>query len=280
MVDNKHFDRDPDQLNFIERQKRREIEREGIFAGFGAGGDSSIRIGRRRITPGFFTTRGKLIALDSSVANIMPNGRIVSFRKRGRKRKRKSMASLALSKVRKLERKQEVKMFDIAITIRSNIAATGVVESLALISQGDGVSSRDGLKLSPFALEMRFQWLGDAASVDDTYRTIIFRDRRQVASTVPTVASVLAESNPLSRLMIANRTRWKILYDETFSSSNDAAIRLSFVRLLRMKLSLPMEFSGTANTTISKNGLFMIILASSGSLPNFTFNCRLKYNDL
>ncbi len=246
-------------------------------------GDSSKReVGILNNHPVFLSSRSVGISTRLSSMPHTRRGISFSFRKRGRKRKRvgSSIAKLALKKVRKLERKLEVKTVEFPITTLANIANTGVISNFTLIAQGDDSGLRDGLKITPFELKINFQWLGDAASVDDIYRTIIFRDMRQVDSVVPTVPNVLAENHPLARFTLVNRTRWNILYDETFTSSNDAAVRLCFVRLLRIKLKGQMIYTGAANTTISKNGLYMLNVASVNSLPNFVFNARLKYNDL
>ncbi len=191
-----------------------------------------------------------------------------------------SIARKALSKVRKLERKQEVKFHSIVVTTIANVSTTGDVRSLALIAQGDSRTSRDGNKISPFFLSMRINWIGAVASTADVYRTIIFRDMRQASTVVPTVLTVLSSGTPLSQVNVATHGRWKILYDRTFTSINDAALRAQFSDVIRIKLNKRMGFRGAATTDINENGLFMINITNlAANLPSVVFSSRMFFND-
>ncbi len=201
-------------------------------------------------------------------------------RKRGRYGNASSIARKALSKVRKLEKKQEVKMFDINLTTIVTIGTAGDIRSLALIAQGDGRDARDGNAISPFFLNLKYQWQGVAASTLDMYRTLIVRDLRQIASTVPAVLDVLQEAHPLSQLRFDTRKRFKILYDMTYTAPNDATVALSYSASVKMQLKKTMTFSGAASTTIETNGLFMINLSNlAANQPQFRFTSRTFYND-
>ncbi len=218
-------------------------------------------------------------------SNNMFRKRRSSFRRRsgnGKRRKTSAttMARKALSISRKLQRKQEVKAFSHPLTTIASVANTGDIRSLALIAQGDLVSQRDGNKISPFFLKLRLNWLGLAADTVGIFRTIIFRDKDQIASNVPTVLDVLEENNALSQINLVSRHRWKILYDRTWTQSNVADLRLNYVDIIGLKLTLGMSFIGAANTGISENGLFMLNITNiAANLPSFTFTGRLFYND-
>ncbi len=206
-------------------------------------------------------------------------------RRRFKKRKRGShtayhLASQAMTKVRRLERKVEVKMHDINLTTTVSVPVTGVVVDLALIAQGNLVQNRDGNKISPFFLTLNLHWTGLAADVIGVYRCIIFRDKRQVASSTPAQLDVLAENNTESMFNRNFRGRWKILYDVSWTSANDIAIRLNFIARIRLKLNLPMRFLGAATTDIVQNGLYILFLATSTTLPTVEWSSRLFYNDI
>ncbi len=236
--------------------------------------------GQRRI-PGVLLRFGALRS--TSALTRMP-----LTRRRFKKRKRTKgshtayhLASQAMTRVRKLERKAEVKVFDVNLNNTATVGAGVVINTMAEVVQGDAINQRDGLQISPFFLKVNFQWRGVAASVFDVYRVLIFRDKRQVASSTPALLDVLNEDAPLSRLANANRRRWKILYDEIFTSHNDANIVLSFVRVLKIKLTLKMLFSGAGGGTRTTNGLFMIIVTNrlTTDRPLFRFDSRIFYND-
>lgn len=197
-----------------------------------------------------------------------------------RKRTDASAGRLALSKVRKLERKQEVKIHDIAVTTLANVSNAGLIRDLALIAQNNTTDSRDGDFIEPFLLSVRMNWAGDAAATTGVYRTIIFRDKQQEPTVTPTVLNVLQSTSPLAQYALVNRGRWKILYDRTFTGVNDAAIRQSWVQVLRLKLTLPMQFRGAATTDIQRNGLYMIVIFNNNAnMPDVTFSTRLFFND-
>ncbi len=206
----------------------------------------------------------------------------MTFHRRRRKKKRGShtayhLASKAMTGVRRLERKVEVKFHDIVPTTIATIAAAGDIRSLALIAAGDARSNRDGNFITPFFLTMRFHWIGLAASTTEMFRTIIFRDRRQPTAANPSVLDVMASTNLLANYNALNYKRFKILYDQTWTSPNDVAIRLNFFLKVNIKLSLKMGFRGVANGDINQNGLYMISMGTN--TPNLDFSSRMFYND-
>ncbi len=206
----------------------------------------------------------------------------MSFHRRRKRRKKGShtayhLASKAMTGVRRLERKQEVKFHDIVPTTIATIAAAGDVRSLALIAAGDARANRDGNFISPFFLSMRFHWIGLAASTTEMFRIIIFRDRRNVTAGIPAVLDVLASTNLLSNYNGLNYKRFKILFDNTWTQANDSNIRLNYFFKLNLRLTLKMGFRGVANGDINENGLFMISLGTN--TPNLDFSSRLFYHD-
>ncbi len=216
------------------------------------------------------TTRNTTTSLMSRKRRRMTS----STRKRS-----KSDGAMALRKVRKLEQKREVKLFDSSAQI-TTIGTTGDIRSLALIAQGDLFNTRDGDHISPFRLKVNLQWLGVAAATGEVYRTIIFRDRRQVTSTVPAVLDVLVDGHPLSMIRASTRTRWKILLDQTFTRPSDTGSFQSFVTKADLRLTMVMGFQGAAATSINKNGLFMLNISNRGAQePDVFFRSRLLYND-
>ncbi len=205
-------------------------------------------------------------------------------RRRYSKRKRSGGASYiarkALSKVRKLERKVEVKMYDITLTTIASVPAVGDIRSLAAVLQGDLVNNRDGNKIAPFFLKVKIHWKCVVAALSQIFRTIIFRDMQQIDSTTPTVGDVLVAADSMSLYHATNRKRFKILFDATWTGAQSASDGLNFVANLNLKLSRRMGFSGAAATTVNENGLYMISVHNdTANLPSVIFTSRLFYND-
>lgn len=166
------------------------------------------------------------------------------------------------------------------LTTIAMITTVGDVRTVSNISQGDALTQRDGEKVSPFFLTLRFQWRGQALGVNDIYRTIIFYDKRQVVSTTPAITAVLQELHPLAQYNTQNRGRFGIIYDQTFTGVNDTLLRNSFVGIINRKLNFPMQFAGATSTAVVKNGIFMINISNQGlNPPDFIFTLKLMYND-
>lgn len=193
----------------------------------------------------------------------------------------KSIAKQALAKVRGLERKQEVKVYDINLTTIANVSTAGDSRSIAAITTGSLINNRDGNQISPFFMKMRLQWHDTViTNTNVLYRTIIYRDLRQVGGEVPAVLDVLTVGNPLSMIVQSNRKRWKILFDRTWTRSKDSLTSNSFVAVIGLKLSLPMRWSGAASGAHNMNGLYMINLTNlAADTPSMTFTHRLFFND-
>lgn len=179
-----------------------------------------------------------------------------------------------------MKRRQEIKRDDKALISFGLVLNTGQITSLCDIAQGSGRDERDGNRISPISLLVRWNWLGQAASTAEVYRIIIFRDKQQVLSTTPTVAQVLQSNGALSLYNEDFLSRWKILYDNMWSGANDANIRLSFIGVMRIKLTLPMIFAAVGDDTISKNGLYILAITNVASnAPTFVYSTRLSYYD-
>lgn len=213
-------------------------------------------------------------------------------RRRGRKRRTRSGLSfsfrnagrLALSKVRKMERKIERKMFEIAVGGIADIGEPGTVHFLLTIAQGDGITNRSGNYVNPYMLYLNLRWIGVAASVNDVYRTIIFQDKRQVLSGTPAVSGgggVLREPKVISLLAIENTKRFRILFDQTYTAPGDASVIQSWVLNLKIPLKGRVGWTTNVGTTINENGLYMINISNLATTnrPAIVYTARIMFTD-
>lgn len=154
---------------------------------------------------------------------------------------------------------------------------------LTLVTQGAAINERDGNSIFPFFLQLKIVWTGQAASANDIYRTIIFRDKMQVTGVVPDIAGVkgvLAQAEAFSLLEATTRSRYKILFDRTFTASNDATVKQQVMWNIRLRLTLPMRWATAASTSIDKNGLYMLNISNLQALPpSAECTYRLLFND-
>ncbi len=200
--------------------------------------------------------------------------------RRGRKRRRTGGLKKVMKRVRKLEKRAEVKKDDRALNSFGLVLNTGQVQNWCDIAQGDDRDERDGNKITPFRLTIRFNWLGQAASTAEVYRLIVFQDRQQVVATTPTVAQVLQSSGALSLYNEDFLKRWKILYDNMWTGANDANIRLSFIGLITIRGLLPIIYATGTGTDVTKNGLYVLAITNVASnAPTLVYSSRLFYYD-
>jgi len=225
-------------------------------------------------------TRGlSTLTVPNSLRTRMSRRRRRSGFKRRYTKNPSTTARLALSKVRKLEKKRDVKMWDSNGVIMA-VTVVGDIRSLADIAQGDAFNKRDGDHVFPFRLKVNAQWTGQTLATIEIYRTIIFIDKLQVSAAIPAVLDVLSDSSPLSMLRASTRTRFKILFDQTYTGTSDSLSRQSYVALVDVRLSMKLSFAGTGATSWNKNGIFMLNISNtSGNDPDIYFRTRLLYND-
>ncbi len=196
-------------------------------------------------------------------------------------RKHVNIAKKALRKVNKLARrvKPEQKIHDITATgIAPTIA--GIVTSFVAIAQGDTETTRDGLSIRPFFLEFRYLLFKHATPTSTAVRILIVRDNRQVESTSPSVLDVMLQAQPHSAYSRVNPKRFTILYSKLIML-NDVN-RLSIAQTVTKKLNFPMRYVGAANTTITRNGIFLVTMsnASAAQEPSLNFTMRLRFTDV
>lgn len=243
------------------------------------------RPGRRRGALGLYnSSQRRNTVAHRGIANSSKMSRRRNFKRRRFAGKNPSFtAKLALSKIRKLERKQEKKFHEIALTTIVDVSDIGVVTPLCLIAAGSGIVNRDGNVVAPLFLLMTFRWIGVAAATSEIYRTIIFKDRKQVASTTPTVLEVLRLAHPLSLFATENIGRFQILYDQCFTGPGDASVLQSYAVKLRIKTYGTMGFINNLATSISENGIYMLSVTNQtvvgGTEPSVNFTSRLVFTD-
>ncbi len=203
------------------------------------------------------------------------------YTKRRYTTKNLSIAKKALRKVNKLARRvqPEQKIHDILAT---GIAPTvaGLVNRLTLIAQGDTETTRDGLQVRAFFMEFRYLLIKHGTPTSTAVRIIIVRDNRQVESTAPSVLDVILAAQPHSQYSRVNPKRFTVLYNRLVML-NDVN-RLSLTAVVTKKLSFPIRWVGNANTTITKNGIFLITNSNAAAAqePSLNFTFRLRFTDV
>lgn len=199
--------------------------------------------------------------------------------KRSRQNKRKRDVTVMKKRKRikrdKLGRK-EIKFADFLNIVAVN--SSGVIEDLTRIAAGTTISERVGLSVNVKNVFGRMIFTKDPAAEVTNMRCIIFKDKQQINGSAPVVTDVLQGATVTSAYSMQSKGRFDVLYDYNIdlkSGSNQTET---------VKVNLPvydtMQYSGTANTTIQKNGLYLLLLSNATLLiPSCDYNLRVKFAD-
>lgn len=187
-----------------------------------------------------------------------------------------STARRALSLARRLNNAMEVKAYDIVNS--TTIGTAGIVLNINDISQGDGQGNRDGNSAYIFKLNIRWVMSIAAADNETVFRVIVFSDRKQVGSVVPTVLSVLSTAEPKAQFNVGNRLRWKIYQD--FWAPLDLVGHANVLGHMTSSMKLKVNYSGATGATWDTNGLFMLVISDENvNKPTFSYTTRCFFND-
>ncbi len=197
------------------------------------------------------------------------------FRKKTITKSTFKIAKKALRRVKRLERKVEVKVFDVVV---NNITPTvaGIVVHINAIAQGDGIVNRDGLASNCIGFKLNYQINNTVISAT---RIMIVRDNRQIESTDPSVLDVILSADPLSQKSRVNPKRFTIYYDQVHEMDPDDTTRL--VRRRFFKKKFEMRWVGATGTSQTRNGLYLIANTdAAANEPTVKFSFRMWFTDM
>lgn len=156
-----------------------------------------------------------------------------------------------------------------------NIPALGLIlngGSTNNIAQGTTESSRIGRKCTISSIHWRWNVLlphNTSPQVSDTVRLIFYLDK-QCNGTTATVQDILQTLNYQSFNNLANKDRFKILYDHVLDTNFAAGVSqfadTQVSGSFHKRVNVPIEFSATtgAVTEIKSNNLGILIISNNG----------------
>ncbi len=197
------------------------------------------------------------------------------FRKKRVTKSAIKIAKKSLRRVKRLERKVEVKVFDVAV---NNITPTvaGLITHINAIVQGDGIVQRDGLSANCIGFKLIYQI---NSTIINSIRVMIVRDNRQVESTDPSVLDVILSADPLSQNSRVNPKRFTIIYDRLHEMDPDDTSRLA--RRIFFKKHFQMRWVGSTGTSQTKNGLYLLTNTdAAANQPTLRFSFRMWFVDM
>lgn len=204
----------------------------------------------------------------------------------------KKAAYTALREVRELKAQRETKMLTTSVSnqeIDDGTTKGTYVGQLTSVAQGDGQDQRDGFKISVSSLHVK--GFMRAATGPCIVPVSIVQDTQQVSDSVPgytdifngsgeLLAMPLRESLSISRFKVLRQTT--IVVSPVTASGDNPNTIVPFSFYIKFPKGLPVEFNGSANTDIQKNGLYICCANWQPSINSYavlSFHFRLNYTD-
>lgn len=167
------------------------------------------------------------------------------------------------------------------------------VDLLDGIAPGAGASQRIGMKIMIRSLEFRLRsYATPATGTDQLHRIVIFLDRQANAATpgataALTAAAVLSSASELGMRNLAQRHRFKILYDKTkVLNATGEPFSDQFLKVyMKFRRPIVVEYNaGTAGTIadIASNALYVMYYGSNvagATAGTISGILRIRYSD-
>lgn len=168
--------------------------------------------------------------------------------------------------------------------------AGAVNPNFVVIPQGVGESERIGRKVTIKSIYLKGVIVHNPVTVNsaaNTCRIMIIQDK-QANGAVFAVTDVLETASYLAHRKLENINRFKILKDTTFSinsNSSDGSAPGEAQRPFTYytRCNIPIEYDTTASTgaiaTQRSNSIALLMIADTGTVTTFSYNCRVRYSD-
>lgn len=193
---------------------------------------------------------------------------------------------------RLIANRQELKYKDYFVD--TNVSASGFFQGIMDVDKGDDSNQRDGDSLQLCGrLEMRLRVINSDPTVGDDFnniRVIVFQ--WHPAST-PAITDILADGpfaggyDYLSNYNHLTRAQYTILFDKTWSSTNNTAESLQYEfqqnrhYFISLKKARKIIKYTPAGTLFGTNRLYILALSDSSTVdhPNLTLTIRGVFRD-
>lgn len=206
----------------------------------------------------------------------MPYAKKGMRRRRYRRRPKGAyaLAKAAYAKASKAQSKKEVKFVETTAINDSTPDTTGAIQSLCVLSQGDGNNNREGNVIYPTSLAFRGTISMASAATDTFVRIIIFRWK----SATPTDITELLQTTTVDSFKAdSERYLSNILYDRTFVLNDAKSTSLFFQKRMKLKGMIAYD---EATSTPNRNGLFIATLSNEATnVPTCDMVARLYFKD-
>lgn len=218
------------------------------------------RYGRRAITAPYYGARYALTGADKA-------------------NKALAVATLAAKNYKYIRGLVNSEMLKFDQTGAVNPDNVGVILPFHNMPQGDGDNQRTGNSILAKSLYVKLAVNQSVLASNTLYKILILQDNQQVASTTPSVISILDTVSTLAPLNSNTVGRYKVLKSAFFHTSNarDTVKEMSWY----IPMQHHIRYNGVNAADVQKGGLYIMFLSDQpiASVPTIFYNFRLSYHD-
>lgn len=215
--------------------------------------------------------------------SFLTTAQLIPVKKRKLSSSHPNMPVTAPQVRRMIANKEETKYF-VAGIVSDGILVTGSISSLTNIVQGTGFAQRLGDEVQH--KELRVKYAFNMADTTQLVRVIFFKWKDNDQFNAPTVAQILLNDtggapSPMSFLNDNCKQSYTILFDKTYSGTNNAANPKSFINAdFKIPLKGKSRYFSDAGTT-GTNKIYRLFISDSVAPPNpnFDWQTQIAYSD-
>jgi len=166
---------------------------------------------------------------------------------------------------------------DIPTTTVTVNNTTGQVIHLSGMTQADTEAGRTGNSILAKSLNLKLDFVKNAASPITFIRCMIIIDTQQISDTAPTIAQLLDAASTLSPLNSDTAGRFKVLKNIQLNlHENKPCATVTVFK----KMYHHIRYNGPFSTDIQKGGIYLVALSDQATnVPQMFYNSRLSYHD-
>lgn len=190
----------------------------------------------------------------------------------------RSIAEKALLLASKANKSIERKTIDFSGS--ATVTSTASALHFTALAQGTAQNQRIGNSVYCTGMSINYYWTSHPTPAQTMARLVIYYDTQTLSDdTAHTWTEVMDSSSILAMVNRGSfRNRFKILHDKVVALS--PATNYAESHKTYIPFNKTVEYNGTANTDIQKNGIYGLILSTEPTNgAGFVYYARVYYND-
>ncbi len=161
--------------------------------------------------------------------------------------------------------------------------ATGTIQQLTNINQGDTTNTRDGAQVKLTSIFIRGNIKQNASATQTVVRLMLVLDK-QTNQTIYTLADLLqdvtASDSVLSVNNLDNKHRFIVLWDRSFSLSDSGRQVIAFKFHKKLNLKIRYDNTGNGIADLTSYSLSLVRLSDEATnVPSLRSITRIRYVD-